>query len=64
VIRDLRKPEIIFPKDFMFEKKKAQADIIRRLLNHSPAHRPSSIQLLQDKALPPKLVSLEIVRMD
>ncbi|RKP11078.1 kinase-like domain-containing protein [Thamnocephalis sphaerospora] len=56
VIRDLRKPEIEFPSDFPLQKKEAQAGIICRLLNHSPADRPSSIQLLQDKALPPKLV--------
>ncbi|KAI8053805.1 kinase-like domain-containing protein [Syncephalis plumigaleata] len=55
VIRKLRLPEIEFPDDFPLTTKCNQADIIKRLLNHSTRDRPSSIQLLQDKALPPKL---------
>ncbi|KAI9596054.1 kinase-like domain-containing protein [Syncephalis fuscata] len=55
VIRNLRLPSIDFPIDFPKVNKANQYDIIRRLLDHSARDRPSSIQLLQDKALPPKL---------
>ncbi|RKP28083.1 kinase-like domain-containing protein [Syncephalis pseudoplumigaleata] len=57
VIRKLRTPEVEFPADFSLTTKANQADIIKRLLNHSTRDRPSSMQLLQDKALPPKLAS-------
>ncbi|KAJ3216328.1 hypothetical protein HDU67_009679 [Dinochytrium kinnereticum] len=55
VIMDLRLPGIKFPTDFDFKKTGNGAQIIRELLVHSPAERPSSSELLQSKLLPPKL---------
>ncbi|KAJ2998667.1 hypothetical protein HDV02_004198 [Globomyces sp. JEL0801] len=52
VLRDLRNPEICFPKDFDFEKNKDPAEIIRLLLNHIPRERPSCAQLLQSSLIP------------
>ncbi|KAJ1869235.1 eukaryotic translation initiation factor 2-alpha kinase [Coemansia sp. RSA 990] len=55
VLHNLRKPEIVFPADFPFERMSPQVQIIRRLLNHSPRQRPSSAELLESDMLPARL---------
>ena len=54
-IRELRKPEITFPKNFDTQKYAEQTFVIRWLLNHDPKQRPTSLQLLQSRYIPPKL---------
>ncbi|KAG0224647.1 hypothetical protein BGW42_004971 [Actinomortierella wolfii] len=54
-LRHLQQPEIIFPEGFPMEKMAAQAQIIRKLLNHNVKERPSSLELLQSDLLPPKM---------
>ncbi|KAL1916270.1 uncharacterized protein VTP21DRAFT_5887 [Calcarisporiella thermophila] len=53
-LRDLRKPEILFPREFP-QKMTEQATIIRWCLNHVPKNRPTSLELLQSEHLPPKM---------
>ncbi|KAG0215957.1 hypothetical protein BGX28_007183 [Mortierella sp. GBA30] len=54
-LRNLQKPEIIFPKEFPMDKMGAQAQVIRLLLNHNLKERPNSLELLQSDLLPPKM---------
>ncbi|KAJ2005627.1 eukaryotic translation initiation factor 2-alpha kinase [Coemansia thaxteri] len=55
VLHNLRKPEIVFPDDFPFEKMQLQYQIIKHLLNHNPRARFSSAELLESDLLPPKM---------
>ncbi|KAF9969485.1 hypothetical protein BGZ73_008146 [Actinomortierella ambigua] len=54
-LRNLQQPEIIFPEGFPMDKMAAQAQIIRKLLNHNVKERPTSLELLQSDLLPPKM---------
>jgi translation initiation factor 2-alpha kinase 4 len=51
----LRKPEIQFPPDFDMKEKAAEAELIRRLMDHNPKNRPSALDLLSNKNMPPKM---------
>ncbi|CAG8437012.1 2949_t:CDS:10 [Diversispora eburnea] len=54
-ILGLRKPEIIFPKDFSTNKMENQVYIIRWCLHHNPKNRPTSLELLKSEWMPAKL---------
>ncbi|XP_014673320.1 PREDICTED: eukaryotic translation initiation factor 2-alpha kinase 4-like [Priapulus caudatus] len=51
IIGQLREPQIVLPPDFDGES--SEAVVIQWLLNHDPAHRPTSQELLQSHHLPP-----------
>lgn len=55
VIRDLRSSLICFPKGWNEAQLSAQTKVIRTLLNHDPALRPSPLELLKSDLLPPKM---------
>lgn len=55
VIRDLRSTEVSFPKGWNEAQMPAQTKIIRMLLDHDPARRPSPLELLKSDLLPPKM---------
>lgn len=55
VIRKLREKDIMFPPEFWTEKRTVQGSIIKSLLNHDPAERPSSMGLLSSGKLPLKV---------
>ncbi|CAG8498589.1 12794_t:CDS:10, partial [Acaulospora colombiana] len=48
----LRKPEIVFPKDFPIDKMSNQVHIIRWCLQHDSKNRPTSQELLKSEWLP------------
>ncbi|EGF79216.1 hypothetical protein BATDEDRAFT_4810, partial [Batrachochytrium dendrobatidis JAM81] len=52
VLRELRAPSIIFPKDFDYDTFEHQSEIIKQLLRHIPKERPSCMQLLQSPLVP------------
>lgn len=52
VLSKLREPDITFPADFCSDKRTAQGAIIKTLLSHLPAERPSSSELLNSGKLP------------
>ncbi|ORZ38826.1 hypothetical protein BCR44DRAFT_1427861 [Catenaria anguillulae PL171] len=52
ILRDLRLPEIKFPNNFSGGLDSPQAKLIRWLLNHDPAQRPTSLELLHSHLLP------------
>lgn len=54
-IRDLRLPDVSFPKGWNEAQLPAQTKIIRRMLSHDPAERPSPLELLKSDLLPPKM---------
>lgn len=62
VVRKLREKEIEFPAEFWTEKRSVQGLIIKSLLNHDPAERPSSTELLNSGKLPLK-VEDETIRL-
>ncbi|XP_063231098.1 eIF-2-alpha kinase GCN2 isoform X2 [Bacillus rossius redtenbacheri] len=53
VLANLRHPDIILPSNFSDQRMQRQVHIIRWLLNHDPALRPTSQELLQSSFLPP-----------
>ncbi|XP_069688726.1 eIF-2-alpha kinase GCN2-like [Periplaneta americana] len=53
ILKDLRDRQIILPPDFTMEKNAQQCHIIKLLLNHDPAKRPSSLGLLNSGCVPP-----------
>ncbi|XP_067847268.1 eIF-2-alpha kinase GCN2 isoform X2 [Heptranchias perlo] len=53
VLSKLRMPTIEFPEDFDEEKCSKQRLIVGWLLNHDPAKRPTAVELLKSKYLPP-----------
>ncbi|XP_072425462.1 eIF-2-alpha kinase GCN2-like isoform X2 [Chiloscyllium punctatum] len=53
VLSKLRMPTIEFPEDFEEERCSKQRLIIGWLLNHDPAKRPTAVELLKSKHLPP-----------
>ncbi|PWW78121.1 Serine/threonine-protein kinase [Tuber magnatum] len=55
VIGKLREKKVNFPSDFATDKNVVQASIIKSLLNHDPAERPSSTDLLNSGKLPLKV---------
>ncbi|CAG8527185.1 5428_t:CDS:10, partial [Acaulospora morrowiae] len=55
IIVDLRKSEIVFPKDFPIDKMVNQAHIIRWCLQHNYKNRPTSQELLKSEWLPAKV---------
>jgi len=55
VIRDLRSPDVCFPKGWNEAQMPAQTKIIRMLLSHDPSSRPSPLELLKSELLPPKM---------
>jgi eukaryotic translation initiation factor 2-alpha kinase 4 len=55
IIMDLRREEVLFPKDFPRDKLKNEEAIIRWCLNHNPKDRPTSMELLRSEYLPPKM---------
>ncbi|RHZ86074.1 hypothetical protein Glove_55g46 [Diversispora epigaea] len=54
-ILNLRKSEILFPKDFSTNKMENQVYIIRWCLHHNPKNRPTSLELLKSEWMPAKL---------
>ena len=53
VLTNLRKPHIIFPKDFdEHGELENQAALLRQMLNHDPSQRPSSRDVLASPNLP------------
>ncbi|CAL1531308.1 unnamed protein product [Lymnaea stagnalis] len=56
IINNLRQANILLPDDFNSEEFGNQAKIIRWLLNHDPALRPTSKELLSSDLLPPPLM--------
>ncbi|CAZ82886.1 unnamed protein product [Tuber melanosporum] len=55
VIGKLREKEVNFPSDFATDKNAVQVSIIKSLLSHDPAERPSSMDLLNSGKLPLKV---------
>ena len=55
VIGGLREKEVNFPPDFATDKNAVQVSIIKSLLSHDPAERPSSTDLLNSGKLPLKV---------
>lgn len=55
VIGKLREKEVNFPSDFATDKNVVQVSIIKSLLSHYPAERPSSTDLLSSGKLPLKV---------
>lgn len=55
LLRDLRLPSIMFPKTWDATQLSAQTEIIRQLLNHNPAERPTPMAMLRSPLLPPKM---------
>ncbi|RPB05660.1 Serine/threonine-protein kinase [Choiromyces venosus 120613-1] len=55
VIGKLREKEVNFPTDFATDKNAIQISIIKSLLSHDPAERPSSTDLLNSGKLPLKV---------
>ncbi|KAL5008543.1 hypothetical protein ScPMuIL_014124 [Solemya velum] len=53
VLGNLRMKEIKFPDDFDFESLDKQEQLLRMLLDHDPAKRPTSKELLQSEFIPP-----------
>ncbi|XP_048456435.1 eIF-2-alpha kinase GCN2 [Rhincodon typus] len=53
VLSKLRMPTIEFPEDFDEERCSKQRLIVGWLLNHDPAKRPTAVELLKSKHLPP-----------
>ncbi|XP_067895792.1 eIF-2-alpha kinase GCN2 isoform X2 [Heterodontus francisci] len=53
VLSKLRMPTIEIPEDFDEEKCSLQRLIVGWLLNHDPAKRPTAVELLKSKYLPP-----------
>ena len=53
VLTNLRKPDIIFPRDFdEHGDLESQAALLRQMLNHDPSQRPSSRDVLASPHLP------------
>ncbi|BFZ11743.1 hypothetical protein BsWGS_14782 [Bradybaena similaris] len=56
ILSNLRSPGIDFPEDFDCIELSNQSQIIRWLLNHDPARRPTSKELLGSDLLPPPIM--------
>ncbi|KAF8245130.1 Serine/threonine-protein kinase [Wilcoxina mikolae CBS 423.85] len=52
VLSKLREPDVTFPAEFWTDKRTVQGNIIKTLLCHNPAERPSSSELLNSGKLP------------
>ena len=53
VLTNLRQPEVVFPADFAERGDlESQAALLRQMLSHDPARRPSSRQVLDSPLLP------------
>jgi translation initiation factor 2-alpha kinase 4 len=55
VLRDLRSADVCLPKGWNEAQMTAQTKVIRALLSHDPAARPSPLDLLKSELLPPKM---------
>ncbi|WFD33028.1 non-specific serine/threonine protein kinase [Malassezia sp. CBS 17886] len=55
LLRDLRLPSVQFPRAWDAARFPAQTEIIRQLLDHDPARRPSPMAMLRSPLLPPKM---------
>uniref|UniRef100_A0A5K3EMD8 non-specific serine/threonine protein kinase n=3 Tax=Mesocestoides corti TaxID=53468 RepID=A0A5K3EMD8_MESCO len=53
VLNDIRKPKVIFPKDWDANALASQTGLIRALLQHDPTRRPSASDLLASPLIPP-----------
>nr|CDS20917.1 eukaryotic translation initiation factor 2 alpha [Echinococcus granulosus] len=53
VLNDIRKPKIIFPEDWDAQTKPKQTALIRALLHHDPARRPTASDILASPLIPP-----------
>ncbi|VDK34184.1 unnamed protein product [Taenia asiatica] len=53
VLNDIRKPNIIFPDDWDAQTKPKQTTLIRALLQHDPARRPTASDILASPLIPP-----------
>ena len=66
LLGDLRRPSIQFPLSWDKTRFSAQTDIIRMLLDHDPAQRPTPMAMLRSPLLPPKMENefvQELVRL-
>ncbi|TPX34299.1 hypothetical protein SmJEL517_g03036 [Synchytrium microbalum] len=54
-LRELRRPEILFPSEFDLKRHDAKSKIIKWLLSHNPKERPSCLELLSSSLMPPML---------
>ncbi|KAI5798356.1 kinase-like domain-containing protein [Pyronema domesticum] len=52
VLSKLRQPDIVFPENFWTESRTAHGKIVKTLLDHNPAKRPTSSELLHSEKLP------------
>ncbi|CAK1550132.1 unnamed protein product [Leptosia nina] len=52
VLTNLRKKDIVMPKEFVREENAKQIHVIRWLLHHDPASRPTSAELLASEHVP------------
>lgn len=55
LLRQLRMPQIEFPKGWDRTRFAAQTEIIQQLLDHDPAKRPTPMAMLRSPLLPPKM---------
>jgi translation initiation factor 2-alpha kinase 4 len=55
ILRDLRLPDVRFPAAWDESQYPAQTKILRKMLSHNPAERPSPLELLKSDLLPPKM---------
>lgn len=55
LLRELRQPNIQFPSNWEKNEWVAQTAIIRQLLDHDPAARPTPMAMLRSPLLPPKM---------
>jgi len=55
LLRQLRMPQIEFPKGWDRTRFAAQTEIILQLLDHDPAKRPTPMAMLRSPLLPPKM---------
>ncbi|VDM32925.1 unnamed protein product [Hydatigera taeniaeformis] len=53
VLSDIRKPNIIFPEDWDVQTKPKQTALVRALLHHDPARRPTASDILASPLIPP-----------
>lgn len=55
IIDAIRSPSISFPSTFPFSRASHEFKVIHCLLQHDPTKRPSSQELLESEAIPPKV---------
>ncbi|KAK9883947.1 hypothetical protein WA026_004886 [Henosepilachna vigintioctopunctata] len=56
ILHNIRKKEIIFPEDYKGTLVEENESLLRWMLNHDPLKRPTSLELLESKLVPPRIL--------